>query len=84
MNKGILGYSPIVKNIETDYPIITQLVPSFSDVDWVWSTWKLRNYYGMPIIINNEMDDTGWPTVADTYFYTIKGEGNNYSIIMKH
>jgi hypothetical protein len=84
MDRTIIGYSPVVTNMAKDYQVINRLVPNFESARNFWASRKLANNYGMEIIVNNNLDDTGWPVLEDSYYWIIRGENSHFSITMKH
>jgi len=86
-----IDFTPVVKNIAKHYPVIERLVTKRLDLD-------LANYYYMVRYFNfdrgtlaamhnetlSDYNSLNLPIVFDSYYHTIKSDGERVLIIFKH
>jgi hypothetical protein len=97
--QNTISFAPSIKNISKHYPIIERLVPQpFSDATGTssyvylleyfnWGTDELRynNDFRYPPIENIvDLSTLDLPVVFDSYYHTIKSDGERLLIVLKH
>jgi len=92
---NMIDYAPSVKNIAKHYPVIERLVPrrlgELKDA-W-WNIYYFMKYFNNGFTID-ALDESGdypidfnslnLPVVLDSYYHTIRSDGNRILIILKH
>lgn len=83
---GTIGYAPAVRRMNSEYNILTRLVPvTFRE----WWTWGLAGFYDYYDLKNVKQDDSvdlttyNLPMVKDTMYHVIYSDGNNVLIWLK-
>jgi len=85
--KNSIEYTPSVKNISKRYPVIERLVPKRLGADiyrddyyyWIYNNFKI-NLHNDPI----DFMTLDLPVVLDSYYHTIRSDGNRILVILKH
>ena len=86
-----IEYTPSVKNIEKHYPIIGRLVPKRLSHD-LWDYTYFLNHFNFlqfaeSSFLNRKTVFNSWdelPVVFDSYYHTIKSDGEHILIVLKH
>ena len=83
--KNSINYAPTVKNISKHNPIIERLVPKGLG-DGVWGFDYCMEHYNFATKDNRNdgFDILDFPVVLDSYYHTIKSDGENFLVILKH
>ncbi|MBQ9764476.1 MAG: glucosyltransferase domain-containing protein [Phascolarctobacterium sp.] len=77
---GNAGKSPVVKNMERKYRVLSRLVPSTLGSNWWWNEYYLYNYFSLPNVKQifgdkkkfKKFENAEIPVVVDTWYHTIK------------
>lgn len=77
---GNVGKSPVVKNMEQKYRVLSRLVPSTLGSNWWWNEYYIYNYFALPNVKQvfdkkkkfRSFEDADVPVVVDTCYHTIK------------
>jgi hypothetical protein len=77
------GYAPSIENISMRNPVIKRLVPRNLGTDWAWGNIYLMAYYHFGLKHDASIEDTGLETIFDSYYHTIKSDGNRILVILK-
>lgn len=83
---GNIGYSPVIKNMAEDYPILSREgMISAGLGEGIWNSYYLYNYLNIPNIEGGDIDnqDRDLPVIKDTMYHTIKGNGNRIVVELK-
>ena len=91
-----IDYAPTIKNISKHYPVIERLVPKRLSEDSGWDHYYFLEYYNysnskMANVIDNkstknyiDFNTLNLPVALDSYYHTIKSDGERILIILKH
>jgi len=91
--KNSIDYTPSIKNIAKHNPVIKRLVPTRLQDFYVFDNRYYLEYFNFgtyrmthyPNYTENENYNTeNLPVVLDSYYHTIKSDGNHLLIILKH
>jgi len=88
--KNSIDYSPTVKNIAKHNPIIKKLVPirlGATDIYWDHRYFLDHYNYNTNVLYNDtqtDYDTFDLPVVLDSYYHTIKSDGEYILVILKH
>jgi len=88
--KNTIDFTPSIKNIAKNYPLIERLVPKRLGGEDYWNQQYLRNHFNYDPIrtgYNNSSEDfssLNMPVVLDSYYHTIQSDGSRVLIILKH
>ncbi|MDR2481444.1 MAG: glucosyltransferase domain-containing protein [Spirochaetaceae bacterium] len=79
--EGGEGLAPSIQNRVARYPILpklimTRIVPSYS-------VHYLKGYYNFDLQDDEQIEDAGLDTMLDSYYHTIKSDGNRIVVILK-
>jgi len=85
-----IGFVPSIKNISKHYPIIERLVPKRLGEDANYDTYYYLYYYNVnnmrenrPFLSSIDFNSMDLPVVKDSYYHTIKSDGNHILVILK-
>jgi len=97
--KNSIDYAPSIKNIAKHYPIIERLVSERlgemkeSKIGW-FNIYYFEVYFNNSFALNGGLDESdnyytdfnslNLPVVLDSYYHTIRSDGNRILIILKH
>ena len=88
-----IDYTPLIKSISKNNPVIEKLVPKRLDQNLGWDYFYFLEYFNyikfkMSNIPSNSLyiDFTtlNLPVVLDSYYHTIKSDGNRILVVLKH
>ena len=87
--ESTIDYAPSILNISKHYPVIERVVHRRLGDDFIWDIVYIRmhfNYIQYDIIdgIQNDFKPLDLPVVLDSYYHTIKSDGNRILITLKH
>jgi hypothetical protein len=89
--EGWIGFAPSINNVAKHYPIITRLVPVQLGLGtYIWGNTYLLEYFNWGTInmiagfIQQQFDDTDLQVVLDSYYHTIKTDGQRIVVVFKH
>jgi hypothetical protein len=77
------GFSPVVKNIAVDNPIIKKLVPINLQGGWPFGYIYLTCHYNFHLNFDDGIAGETMPVVLDSYYHTIKNKDNQIVVILK-
>ena len=84
-----IDFTPSVKNIAKQYPVIERLVPK--RFGYLWDDYYYRSWFGFACKSNfYSLEDyvdfrtLNLPVVADTYYHTIQSDGKHILVTLKH
>ena len=90
---GTIGYSPVIQNMESHYPIITRLVPETLGGGWEWSEYEFSNYWNLPVYSYpyeqegnadlSTLSEEDLPTISESSEYTIRAN-DSYILVILH
>ena len=83
--KNSIDYAPSVKNIAKHSPIIKRYeLRRFEYGDW--SVYYCLEHFNFASInsISNRVDEMDLPVVLDSYYHTIKSDGESILVVLKH
>lgn len=85
---GSISWSPVILRIDDNYRLITRLVPNIVNESWAHGKIYVDNYFGLGnYIIMDYSDDfksLDLPVLKDTFFHTIRGDGERILIEFRH
>ena len=88
--KNSIDFAPTIINISKHYPIIEKLVPKrLSDTCWYYY-YPLEHFNYMKFNVCNwqrqyhDYNTMDLPVVLDSYYHTIKSDGEHVLVILKH
>ena len=85
--KNSIDFAPSVKNIAKHYPIIERLVPKRlgTEIPWdnIYILKQFNSVYSLIFAGNLDFDSLNLPVVLDSYYHTIKSDGNYILVILK-
>lgn len=85
---GSISWSPLVIRDDDNHNLLVRLVPNIVSSDWVHGQIYLRWYFGIGdyIIIDSSEDfrELDLPVLKDTFYHTIRGDGERILIEFKH
>ena len=89
-----IAYAPSIKNISKHYPIIERLVPIRLGDNWdiYYLTYYHHSYHttirhlppANTPFKNEDFRPLNLPVVLDSYYHTVKSDGNRVLVILKH
>lgn len=88
---GDIGYSPVIRKMAEDYPILDRSGYS-GDGDGligtglgegIWGGYYFYNYLNIPNIEGSTVENQNLPIIKDTMYHTIKGSGNSIVVELK-
>jgi len=87
-----IDFTPTVKNIAKHYPVIEKLLPNklTEGVLWVFYYMEYFNYIShktanyWPVGDYIDFKSLNLPVVLDSYYHTIKSDGEHILVILKH
>jgi len=85
--KNAIEFTPVVKNIAKHYPVIEKLVPKRLDSYYYDYCYFMKYFnYISHWPVDSYLDFDAWdlPVVLDSYYHTIKSDGEHILIILKH
>ena len=89
--KNSIGFAPTIKNIAKHYPVIERLVPPRLGIthNIFDRTYFLFHFNYDPNMMYIEFsvvdfDTLDFPVVLDSYYHTIKSDGEHILVILKH
>ena len=90
---GSIGYSPVIRNMESHYPILARLVPETLGGGWEWSEYEFSNYWNLPVYSypyeqEGNADLSSWSeqdlaTVSESSEFTIRAN-DSYILVIFH
>jgi len=80
---GTIGWTPVVKNVAVNNPMIYRLVPVNLRENWAFGYFYLATYFRFPLYKDDRLIDEAMPVVFDSYYHTIKNESNQIVVILK-
>jgi len=90
---GSIGYSPVIRNMESHYPILAGLVPETLGGGWEWSEYEFSNYWNLPVYSypyeqEGNADLSSWSeqdlaTVSESSEFTIRAN-DSYILVIFH
>ena len=94
--KNKIGFTPIIKNIAKHNPVIERLVPCMLEQDEPWANGYYLTYFNfgifslsnLPLNMKNgepyiDFDTVDLPVVLESFYHTIKSDGNHVLVILK-
>ena len=90
--KNSIDFTPSIKNISKQNPVIEKLVPKRFGVDSVWDMFYYLEYFNfvhfritnLTFVTSIDFDTLNLPVVHDSYYHTIKSDGNRILVVLKH
>ena len=92
--KSSIDYTPLVKNIAKNYPLIERLTSTQLGGESYWEDYYFREYFNFNYQKENipvkedapakEFKDFDWQVVLDSYYHTIQSDGNHILVTLKH
>jgi len=79
-----IDFSPSVKNISKRNPIIKKLVPKLLGGGFIWDELYLKRHFNFIASESNSVSSNDMPLVLDSYYHTIKSDGKQFYVIIKH
>ena len=90
--KNSIDFTPSIKNISKQNPVIERLIPRRLGADHVWNVFYYLEYFNyipfskanIPFIKSVDFDALNLPVVLDSYYHTIQSDGNRILVVLKH
>lgn len=85
---GSIGWSPVIFRADDNFNLLARLVPNIVNENWAHGKVYVERYYGVGnYIIMDYSDDFRYldlPILKDTFYHTIRGDGERILIEFKH
>lgn len=85
---GAIGWSPVISRADDNFNLIARLVPNIVNNSWAHGKTYVERYFGVGnYIIMDYADDFQYldlPILKDTFYHTIRGDGERILIEFKH